>query len=516
MTASVVNKQLNNLEEIFSAVKESAERSDVAFNKTAKDFEKVFDKSVQKIQNTEENNNTNKVSNNETKNIDIEQVGNDIIKKLNNLQNTDNAEKNSKDVIEDIKKIIEQCSDIDLKGILKEKISTALADTEITEQWVEFREVLSEIVSEANVETSLDLTLAKDINEIISQLKEAVEKTTESLETVEKTLQPTVDLNQTEDANTSDLNIVVDNSSDSETAATEEESKKDNTDTQQNLATVIPFEQVLTLYDKTVKSEIINNQSAIETESNSYNIENEQSKIIEFAENIVDEIITDKNTEKVASNDLESLLDEDLLKELKIENIQAETDASGNETFMQRETPEEVAVKNIINKEIEVFDLKFDKTVSAQTIQPAQIKTVDTNPSRIIDQITKQFEALQSGSKVNIVLNPESLGKVNIQLLTTKEGLMAQLTVTTQEAKDILMKGLDGLKDSLISQGVGVDNVSVKVADSQKSEYNQDWTEQEGSRGGNKEQRNPDKNEKEKGAFEKMMAQTLKQENGNV
>ena len=47
----------------------------------------------------------------------------------------------------------------------------------------------------------------------------------------------------------------------------------------------------------------------------------------------------------------------------------------------------------------------------------------------------------------------------------------SSLTVTTQEAKDILMKGLDGLKDTLLAQGVNVDNVSVKVADAQKSEY---------------------------------------------
>ena len=63
---------------------------------------------------------------------------------------------------------------------------------------------------------------------------------------------------------------------------------------------------------------------------------------------------------------------------------------------------------------------------------------------------------------------------------------------------------------------MAVDNVSVKVADSQKSEYNQDWTEQDGSRGGNKRQGQPNRDEKEKGLFEKMMAQTTNNENGNV
>ena len=54
------------------------------------------------------------------------------------------------------------------------------------------------------------------------------------------------------------------------------------------------------------------------------------------------------------------------------------------------------------------------------------------------------------------------------------------------------------------------------MADAQKSEYNQDWTEQEGSMGGNKGQRQSEKEEKEKGLFEKMMAQVTDEENGNV
>ena len=106
--------------------------------------------------------------------------------------------------------------------------------------------------------------------------------------------------------------------------------------------------------------------------------------------------------------------------------------------------------------------------------------------------------------------------KVSIQLIKTGEGLSAQFTVANQEVRDMLMKGLDGLRDSLTSHGVGVDNVSVKLNESQKSEYNADWTEQEDSRGGNKEQGRSNKDEKEKGLFEQMMAQTLEEENGNV
>ena len=77
-----------------------------------------------------------------------------------------------------------------------------------------------------------------------------------------------------------------------------------------------------------------------------------------------------------------------------------------------------------------------------------------------------------------------------------------------------IMKGLDGLKDTLVSHGVSVDNVTVKLNDTQESEYNTDWTEQEGSRGGNKEQ-NPQREQRDKEQFEKMMS-FIENENGKV
>ncbi len=522
MTASVTSKQFNNFEDMLSVVKETAEKTDATINKAAKDFEKVFDKSVEKVKKTEQKvnyteekaNNTDKVLGNR-ENTTIER--NTIVEGINNLKQDTSIEKKYNDVVEDIKKIVEQCADVDLKSVLKDKISSILSNVELSEQWSDIRDALSEIVSEANIEASLDLTLAKDINEIISQLKEAVEKTAQSLDDIENKLQPVVDLNQLEDVNASTLNVVVNNSSEAESDLSGEESENNYVDSQSKIATNVPFEQVLTLYDKSVKSEIVNNEKSFELNNNLVDAkELEQTEIIEFVENVAEDLTADKSNENVVSNDIDSLIDEEMLKDLKIENIQAETDTAGGETLMQRQAPEEVAMKNMINKDVEVFDLKLEHTNSSQTVTPTPAKTVDVNPSRILEQITRQMEGLQSGSKVNIVLNPESLGKVNIQLLSTKEGLMAQLTVTTQEAKDILMKGLDGLKDSLLAQGVGVDNVSVKVADAQKSEYNQDWTEQEGSRGGNKGQKNPDRDEKEKGAFEKMMAKTLEKENGNV
>lgn len=223
---------------------------------------------------------------------------------------------------------------------------------------------------------------------------------------------------------------------------------------------------------------------------------------------------TSKEVSKETEQSLEDIIDEDQLKELKIESIEAETsDSTGEDDIMQNQTPEEQGVKAMLQADADFAEVKTDAK-PAQTVQnttkPTSSSEVTSN--KIIEQITKQMEGMYNGSKVNMVLNPESLGKVSIQLINTKEGLSAQFTVATQEARNLIMKGLDGLKDTLMSHGVSVDNVSVKINDAQESEYNADWTEQEGSRGGNKEQ-GSQKEQRGKEQFEQMMSFI---ENGKV
>ena len=223
-----------------------------------------------------------------------------------------------------------------------------------------------------------------------------------------------------------------------------------------------------------------------------------------------------ENTEESEGKTLEELVDEDTLRELNIESVETDTSSGEEESsdLMQNQTAEEQGIKASLQQADANFgELKTDSTQSNVSLQAAKpTGNSDVTPSKIIDQISKQMENMNTGSKVNIVLNPESLGKVSVQLINTKEGLSAQFTVATQDAKNLIMKGLDGLKDSLLAQGVNVDNVTVKLSEMQESEYNADWTEQEGSRGGNKEQGSR-KGQKEKERFEEMMSFAQNEEN---
>lgn len=222
-------------------------------------------------------------------------------------------------------------------------------------------------------------------------------------------------------------------------------------------------------------------------------------------------------SDDVDGKSLEELVDEDTLKELNIESIEVETsnDDTSSDDFMQNQTPEEHGIKAMLNTQSDFAEIKAETQASAQTTQKTS-QVSQTTSDKIIEQISKQMENLQNGSRVNLIMNPESLGKVSIQLINTEEGLSAQFTVATQDAKNLIMKGLDGLKETLLAHGVNVDNVTVKLNEAQDSEYNSDWTEQEGSRGGNKEQ-NQSRQNKEQEDFEQMMSfEKDNIENGNV
>lgn len=421
------------------------------------------------------------------------------------------------DKLVDFSKVLEkQVAKDDAKTIADLKNGNFVDQAET--DWANFREVLSQITGEKNIETSLDLTLARDINEIISQLKEAIDETVDETEDlVEKTEvveEITTELVSGDDEAVID-DVIAEVVPEIEVDVNVE---KDDVEIQKS---EIP------VHTELVDAQLLNKELTAKTEKVDFS--EEVKPLNDFAESNVDSEmfnhlnnLTADDTAKAdesTQNEVEINIDEDVLRDLNIESISAEADTSEQNLLMNSQTPQEQGVKAMLQAEIETFDLNIDRAIKTNEAPQAQIqqpKVVDVNPSKILDQITKQMEALQNNSKVNIVLNPESLGKVSIQLIKTGEGLSAQFTVANQEVRDMLMKGLDGLRDSLTSHGLGVDNVSVKLNESQKSEYNADWTEQEDSRGGNKEQGRSNKDEKEKGLFEQMMAQTLEEENGNV
>lgn len=147
-------------------------------------------------------------------------------------------------------------------------------------------------------------------------------------------------------------------------------------------------------------------------------------------------------------------------------------------------------------------------TSSAQNMQSVNISKED-----VIAQIHNKLQALNSttNTKLTMVLNPESLGKVQIQLANSREGVTAEFLVSSQGVKDILDSSLTQLKETLSAQGVHVNDVSVKVSTPQNPSQ-MDYTEQEGSNSNKQNQEGHQQREKdEQGAFDDMFSSSLEE-----
>jgi len=506
MTQAVTNN-LNNIQEMLNQAQQAVSKTQTALNSgmdNGKDFSKIIDKTIKDLKQADKEQSDVNVSK-ENAVLDFESKSEVVLENSNAEVKV--LEVSDVKTLDDLKSLETLQTLSDLKKLDLDSVNIELADG--------LREILDQVITEESAENALDLTLSKDISEIIAQLKEFLQKD--------------VDAKTTLDDVDNSVVIELDEENTSENAISEEieSTDADKADLESNDSKMPIFEQLISYMnnksDANVKNDLkivenikLDDMKAVEGEALTIDFSQEESLDV-VTENLTNK--TSNDTNDAISQDVDFNLDEEMLKELKIESVKADTGTLEGDSLLQNQTPEEQGVKIMLNQQAEGFDLKFDKAINlqqTQTTPSVQAKAVDINPSKIIEQISKQLEGMQNNSKVSIVLNPESLGKVNIHLMSTKEGLTAQIMVSSPETRDILMKGLDGLKESLLSHGVGVDNVSVKVGDAEKSEYNADWTEQEGSRGGNKEQGKSNQQEKEKGLFEKLMAQNVEDENGKV
>lgn len=114
-----------------------------------------------------------------------------------------------------------------------------------------------------------------------------------------------------------------------------------------------------------------------------------------------------------------------------------------------------------------------DKLANTTTVQQASTPK-ELSKADILNQINEKLYNIKttgsSNEKIEMILKPESLGKINIQLQTEKGALSATLIAESPQVKEILEKNIDTLRNNLSAQGVNVNNLTVKVAETHKSE----------------------------------------------
>ena len=107
---------------------------------------------------------------------------------------------------------------------------------------------------------------------------------------------------------------------------------------------------------------------------------------------------------------------------------------------------------------------KIDLQKTSQFDKILNTKQTQTLENSVLNQLKDKISSDSAGkSQVNIILKPENLGKVNINLVSQNGVLTAQITAENHQVKDILNKGLEILRQNMAEQGINVGKMVVNV-----------------------------------------------------
>ena len=148
----------------------------------------------------------------------------------------------------------------------------------------------------------------------------------------------------------------------------------------------------------------------------------------------------------------------------------AQTNNGQNNSMTQGDASEQIikfsvddtSTTNVSTNPAESFMNKLDAKLGS-ALKGSQQNNI-LNKNDIMSQLNTKFnDMLQGGqNKVSMILQPENLGKVSVEIVNSKDGIVAKMTTENQQVKELLDKNMEALRSNLSSQGVNVNNIKVE------------------------------------------------------
>ena len=326
----------------------------------------------------------------------------------------------------------------------------------------------------------------------------------------------TVALNTVDELNNVNVNA------DTKTATKDTKNTLDNLDTKTNAKTQADENALKTdklakedangkvTSDNDLQEEILDNNKKVEVDTKTNETSNMKDDVLVNATDEVVEQVKPVNVNKTDENktSFREVMEKAGLDDAKLEALNmtitntgsAGADLSDGFQGSAQEDIAKLAINGVNGKKdaSEIANGKeFSKLVDTKNMQQEEAKEISKND--ILAQINNKMQAknINGQQRITLQLTPESLGKITIELSKGKDGLQAKMLTDNVQVRDMLEKNIDGLKSTLASQGVTVNNVSVKVAsasetasefDFGRENFNQEQAQQDfagtGERGG--------------------------------
>lgn len=437
----------------------------------------------------------------------------------------------------------EEMSTVDVENLNKvESVSEDDVIASMTQEDVEaLNQILAEDISSENEVAQTDLNINAYYQSILDSITSVVEEnstvedttalninTLANLETEE--IADTVVLNTADEVDTSSMNTDVKVDTKNNNSTLDDVNSKANTKIvaddnalkTDKLAKEDANGKVTS--EKDLQQEIVDKDKKVEVNVQTNETSNVNDDVLV---NATDEVVEQVKTVKVNNPQDENktsfreVMEKAGLDDAKLEALNmtitnagsAGTDLSDGFQGSAQEDIAKLAI-NGVNAKKDASELntnkEFSKLVDTKNMQQEEAKEISKND--ILAQINNKMQAknINGQQRITLQLTPESLGKITIELSKGKDGLQAKMLTDNVQVKDMLEKNVDGLKSTLASQGVTVNNVSVKVAsasetasefDFGRESFNQEQAQQDfadtGERGGERKSQFANKNSSE-------------------
>ncbi len=215
--------------------------------------------------------------------------------------------------------------------------------------------------------------------------------------------------------------------------------------------------------------DLLEGMANLELDENLGITKEEVASLLENAENSQDEEAVKTNSEEVTKSQHSGETETE--PKIMVEKDTNSKDSKGfHEEARQDAKPMDVFVQNLAAKGTEGVQEAAD-----------QVQVM----REIVDQIVEQIKiAIKPGAtSMEVQLNPEHLGKVELTVVSKNGLLTASFTAENQIAKEAIESQIQVLKDNLNNQGVKVEAIEVNVSQfsfKQNTESNADTQGQSG------------------------------------
>ncbi|MBQ4647113.1 MAG: flagellar hook-length control protein FliK [Candidatus Gastranaerophilales bacterium] len=463
------------------------------FEKNSEDIKKVFNiKEIENLQDVKE----------VIESIDVDKLGEikDALKELTNKIDTE-----LKDFSQDLKldeKLIKPIKN------LQETIEKIEADFE--SENLTLKEDVDFIQKEDVIQT-LDKLTSKDFEKIEIQDKEAMKEVVKLLENLDKQLnnkivdeevkvqvKDLVEKINDETLNLKDLAEAVDVLADDIKSQFEKQEtislNENNTiDITGEFAKISKNQNDSLNQEKTFENKDSNEFLAQEEETPDVDFADlmdsdfsfEEVKLQGTAQKNIDVKNIEQNLQKTIA--MQEMLDE-MMVEVDIKTIPSQ---SGALSVADEITKMAMGETNSLNSITSAGSVTYDSTGvnaviknAATLMKSAQVQNPNA-PSMedVLSQVANKITQLKDGSaqKLTMVLRPNDLGRLSIELTSNQQGLTTQIMAQNEDVRAYIERNIDSLRQQLSDAGVNVNSIQIKTAGQEGS------TSYEGNQAFNKE-----------------------------